>query len=430
MTPGPREFFSVDSTPGTPLLTQRFIDADVERTATGSECFNIKNQYTVTGFVPDWGESDHERLAPFITYGEESTGDNVHVPTHYVVRKALSAVPEMLQPPDWRSVLHRAGYRKWVKEGWKEPKLTLYSGFSLPNLLLEWNQTRQLVKSWTSRDELIKRWHQFNARRHRLPKQLQAAANERLAHVYGTELLLQDAKILFDLLTQIDQKVSRFLKVCSKINRLYKRVPLRVTLPLPSTLGIPFNEFGLHGCSLDLVGEVDVEGRACLYYTADPPEFSQFWSRVRQLCDAYGLRLDAGIPWDAIKYSFVIDWFYNVGPWLHEHMSKNWYQMDIDYIAFCNSAKMRFRRQLIWNRPVWRPGVGGIEPVSTEIIRQDSTIYRRSYGDELPLFGKMEFARNQKPWSIRRVINATALAVQKAHVPARKLSKSFFGYVD
>jgi hypothetical protein len=321
-------------------------------------------------------------------------------------------------------------HREWLQDGWRKPKMSLYSDYSIVNSLFELKQTLTLAKSWSNRDELIRRWHKFRGRNARLGDALQGAANERLAHVYGTKLLIQEARFLFESLTRINEKVDKFMKQVNTVRRLYKKTPKVVTFPLFSRR-VPFAELGMDGHS-QLVYEVNVKhtSRAVLYYWASMPKFKQYWTRVQQLCDAYGIRLDAGILWDAIPYSFTVDWFLNVGPWLHENWAVDAFQVDIRYLGLCHSARVEIVESLSWYRPLTPGTIGGIIPPETvPLATRETTVYRRSLG-ETPPIGKMELGPNNKPWSINRVVNACALIAQKAHVPARRLSRGFFGYTD
>jgi len=424
-------YFSVDSRLPIPRYSQRFLDQGPERVGpVGAPCFNVKVNYSVGGFFPDFGQADKERVNNYVDYSTDTAEDIISLPTAHVLQRALPLVPEMLAPIDWRWYAAKAGHAEWIREGWSKPRLSLYQDFSAVNFLLEWKQMLGLAKSWFKRDELIARWHKLRRKNVRLDQRAEALANERLAHVYGTKLLIADARFMFESLVRLNEKVARFLKRCKGVQRLYRKGGPKTTTFQPLRRTVPFDEFdGIPGGSLITVRTVEVRSRAVLYYTAHPPKFKWFWTRFAQLCDAYGVRLDAGIAWDAIKFSFVVDWFVNVGPWLHANWSIDNYQIDVKYIAFGNSVRIDVRDELIWRRDVRQPGVPGVSTLESSLLSRDTTIYRRSYG-EIPKIGAPVLAANSKPWSINRALNALALVVQGARIPGRALSKRFFSYTD
>ena len=57
------------------------------------------------------------------------------------------------------------------------------------------------------------------------------------------------------------------------------------------------------------------------------------------LMDALNVYWDPQVLWNAIPFSFLIDWFFNVGDWLHERFSKPNLPVIIRVIDYCISAK-------------------------------------------------------------------------------------------
>jgi hypothetical protein len=48
---------------------------------------------------------------------------------------------------------------------------------------------------------------------------------------------------------------------------------------------------------------------------------SNLQAEIKGFCAAFGLAFDPQIIWDAIPFSFVVDWFWQVGDWLHDKLS-------------------------------------------------------------------------------------------------------------
>lgn len=57
-------------------------------------------------------------------------------------------------------------------------------------------------------------------------------------------------------------------------------------------------------------------------YSLFCPELSEMQVKARGFCDAFGLRWDPAIIWNAIPFSFLIDWVWNVSSWLECRWAK------------------------------------------------------------------------------------------------------------
>jgi hypothetical protein len=133
--------------------------------------------------------------------------------------------------------------------------------------------------------------------------------------------------------------------------------------------------------------------------------------RVAQLSESLGIKLDAGIVWDAIPYSFVVDWFLNVSEWLHDNASASFYDATLKALGYCHSGNLILTRSIDWGRLadhlVFTP------EVQTSRIYDDSfTIYRRN-NDAIPLLKRTNLELSHTPWKIDRILNAGSLIVQR-----------------
>jgi len=72
------------------------------------------------------------------------------------------------------------------------------------------------------------------------------------------------------------------------------------------------------------------------------PEFQGWISRLAQICDSFGV-LDPSVIWDAIPFSFVLDWFFSVSSWLHSKRPKLFPATAVIY-DYCESVKIVTRR--------------------------------------------------------------------------------------
>lgn len=58
------------------------------------------------------------------------------------------------------------------------------------------------------------------------------------------------------------------------------------------------------------------------------PELHGLLAYVKKAADELGL-LDPAAAWDRLKFSFITDWFIDIGGWLHKHLKPHWYPVDL-----------------------------------------------------------------------------------------------------
>jgi len=77
---------------------------------------------------------------------------------------------------------------------------------------------------------------------------------------------------------------------------------------------------------------------AVMRYTYQLPELSRFQWQLKAILDTLGVQLNAGILWEAIPYSFVLDWFLGVGDFLVQ-LRKKWIPITLFIKEFGTSVK-------------------------------------------------------------------------------------------
>jgi len=73
-------------------------------------------------------------------------------------------------------------------------------------------------------------------------------------------------------------------------------------------------------------------------YSFVAPEFMGWMSRLKQFIDAFGV-LDPAAIWDIIPFSFIVDWFYGIGNWLHKQRPRL-FPADVVLQDYCESIKL------------------------------------------------------------------------------------------
>jgi len=338
---------------------------------------------------------------------------------------AMSAFPQFASVKDFslQKLKSQIRYDVWAHQSFKKPRVSLNRGFSLPNFLFEWKECLRLAANWLTRRGLKDRYHALAGYNSTLKGRAQAVANERLQHVYGTRLFLQDAQTMWNLMHTWKDRADRFLSEAGTIKRIYKD-PITLSYDFgTSTVALPM--FGIPDSTVSYSSDMQVTCNATLAYTYTCPQIRSFIYRLAQLSDTFGVRLDAGIAWDAIPLSFVVDWFVNISEWLHANASKDWVKIEVVMVDYCHSAKVVYHKQLSWTR--WTPFVAA-NPVMTgsPLLRSTSTFYHR-LTDVIPTIDKVELQVNNAPWRVSRVINLTALLAQRL-LRQGKATPAYFDY--
>jgi len=141
---------------------------------------------------------------------------------------------------------------------------------------------------------------------------------------------------------------------------------------------------------------------ACtLAYRYSVPELNGFLARCGQFLDTLGVGLDPGIIWEAIPFSFVVDWFVRVGDWLHSHRIDN-YPATVHIDDFCKSVKYSIQRQTSF-RAYPLDGSGYVHNVTESLVAYDRRV-------SVPVNYELIDTRG---WNTRKVLLSASLIAQE-----------------
>jgi len=73
-------------------------------------------------------------------------------------------------------------------------------------------------------------------------------------------------------------------------------------------------------------------------YSFSAPEFRGWSTRLKQFLDAFGV-IDPAAIWDVIPFSFIVDWFFGVGNWLHKNRPRL-FPADVIIRDYCESKRV------------------------------------------------------------------------------------------
>jgi hypothetical protein len=80
---------------------------------------------------------------------------------------------------------------------------------------------------------------------------------------------------------------------------------------------------------------------ATMEYIYSIPRMSEAEAKLLGYLDALGLKLDPAIVWNAIPFSFVVDWVVDVSGFLHSFSRDN-FPITVQAVAFCHSTKYHY----------------------------------------------------------------------------------------
>jgi hypothetical protein len=340
----------------------------------------------------------------------------IWTPTRHVLQGAISLFPDLAYLPNMEEGVWRGRY-DGVNSAIKQVRPSLNSGFSLVNFLLQYKDIIHIYTHWLSSKGRVKRFAEFMQQaKHSPSAALRATANEWLELQYGTLQFFRDAYTIYRIFRDWKQNADKFIKGA---NQWHGKTAFGGNAKLS---GLPFNvrtaPFDLFGTSsvgasyLQTYEVLTLETKVTLVYSYGLPELSGLLARVFQLSDSFGVSLDPSIVWDAIPFSFVVDWFFNVGEWLHAQR-RDLYKADVTYHQFGNSAKFSIDRNVDFihtSIPIFGEGQG---TQRRDSVWTDSYVRYERVLKELPQFA-MPLPENNQHWSFTRIANATALFVQKA----------------
>jgi hypothetical protein len=160
---------------------------------------------------------------------------------------------------------------------------------SVPNFILDLDQISQLFKFWKYGAGLIKN-----------------AANANLNYQFGWRPTLGDGRAAYNAVANLHTKLEAFRKRLGKLSKKQKRVDAGSETHTGTYVGLYYTS----KWRITRTWTCD----AFIAYRPLPiPEMTAFEEHLRGILDSLGFELNLQIVWDAIPFSFILDWFLDVG---------------------------------------------------------------------------------------------------------------------
>lgn len=388
-------------------------------------CRHASVKWVLGGYIPEDYPSAPDKYVDAASFSGSYT--HYELPTRYVLVGAISALGRTAGSVFTESAARfinggNAGVhetlratrlpRDWWENRYfdfptrmRDLRISLNAGeFSFLNFLLELKDVKSIVKGWGRKRAVYARLRRlFSQERDR--DRVAVLANEWLAESFGTVLFARDVLHIWQLMLKWQERADALMDGAGKLRTIQLKLKSQGAYHIVQQA--PLTYFDMEPgafCTHSVAASMTCSGM--VYYKYAVPEFKGFTTRLAQLCDAYGISLDPGIVWNAIPLSFVVDWFVNVGEWLHAQRIDN-YGVDVTYLGYTQSAHLGIHEEISWTRQCWP---GGIK--TTELASVFTEIYERRL-EQMPESQSVQFTSKQGPWRPRRIINAAALLAQR-----------------
>lgn len=233
---------------------------------------------------------------------------------------------------------------------------------SLPNFFLELDDIPRLFQLWKYK---LKEAQTLAQTANSIGKNL-AGANLNLS--FGWKPLVADLQAIVDILFNVTQEIEQFE---SAINKLFHRSKTMVT----DSSHVSGSTAYLPETMTNWEGDIRRDVTAHLVYRALPPaQLKGLKKTLKTLQAALGFELNPRIIWDALPFTFVLDWFFEVGSFLNMYRIDT-YQLPILYVDSYLQYKEQFRvgsnTQICYGRSDFAPW-----PRSHETVTNDAFFHR------------------------------------------------------
>lgn len=242
---------------------------------------------------------------------------------------------------------------------------TVNEGLSLINFLFELKDFKRMFHLWDGRlvragfgrkvlqdlSKLLKPGYGKYSRAHTLKN----LSNAWLNLNFGWRPFIADIVAMYRALTLTSEKLAKIERDAGKLLRRNYSSPFWDHEQLHETAngslnakqawgtGAPTNRF----CQIrhERYAVYQPRYHATMVYTYTIPKMSELRRRVNSYLDAFGVKLDPVILWNAIPFSFIMDWFFDVGTLLR-NFTPNDLGIKTTVLDFSHSIKWEVQTQV------------------------------------------------------------------------------------
>jgi hypothetical protein len=202
-------------------------------------------------------------------------------------------------------------------EAWDKIRPGIKTQISSLNFLYELREIKRLFDFWSKKRSRLKN-----------------LANAHLNYSFGWAPLISDTERILELMVNFNQKWNELVEQANKpIKRHHSRVlsPRSVSTQ-SANLGASCWDFK----AVTTQEEVRYTATVTYRYTI-PLQWRGVPARFLGMMDAYGLNLNPSILWNAVPWSFAVDWITTTGSWL-ESWTQKALTLNVEILDFCHSV--------------------------------------------------------------------------------------------
>lgn len=267
---------------------------------------------------------------------------------------------------------------------------TLHAKTNLVNFILELKDFKWVMKGSATR--ILQRWRgqrglferDWNPGR----STAKTLANKYLAYSFAWRPLISDVYALWKQATSLNEKVSRLIREASTVRQSYWGTTVPGTsLPLVSSNYIDGPTGGWVGgftgktqTKITTSDSAGVRYHATVRYRYNvPADLLAASGQFRAALDVLGVGLNPAILWNAIPFTFIIDWLVDVSTWLEQFRVDN-VQLTTEILDFCHSGKSSRQVRMAIAGEMEDNGTRSyMSPVTTDTCTK--SYYERRVGD-------------------------------------------------
>lgn len=210
---------------------------------------------------------------------------------------------------------------------------SMETGFSLGNFIYEIKELRSFIKWWRKGKRLFKNFSRARARKE---LDFQAYSDAVLQWNFGIKPFIRDLYSIYEGLSTVRDRLAALKAGAGK---------LQVRHYTEAEHNLSWDEDIYHNggeiLSRYKLSVPELRHTATMTYVYQFPDIDEDLTLLYGILDTLGLQLNPQIIWDATPYSFIADWFYNLGDFLAQ-LRKKWIPVSIHIKDFGVSRKFDY----------------------------------------------------------------------------------------